>query len=197
MKGPSIVSGAVLGAVVMFATGCYKTDNSKANYTNAIDNYYQARPECLWSKPKKFPVQAATADDSKTQGYDALTYAGLLTRTTAEKKVMIVASRQVNDYDISAQGRSSWTQDPTQPGYGNFCYGHREVKSIDNANVATNSSGEKTAHVTYQFKLVDIPTWAQSQEMQTAFPQLADVQTAIQPAQTTLVRNGDKWQVQQ
>jgi len=46
-------------------------------------------------------VQAATADDAKTAGYDALTQEGLLMRTTAEKKVFIIASKQVNNYDLS------------------------------------------------------------------------------------------------
>src|SRR6185437_9417826 len=107
--------------VLLFITGCSKTDNTKANFKAAIDNYYQTHPACLWSEAKKFPVQAATADDSKTQGYDALTDAGLLTRTSAEKKRFLIGSKQVNNYDISDKGRTVWTQDPTQPGYGNFC----------------------------------------------------------------------------
>ena len=36
---------------------------------------------------------------------------------------MIIASKQVNNYDLSDAGRSTWTPDPAQPGYGNFCYG--------------------------------------------------------------------------
>ena len=101
-------------------------------------------------------MQAATADEAKTEGYDALTDAGLLARTTAEKKVLIFGSKQVNNYDVSDKGRSVWTQDPTQPGYGNFCYGHRQVTSIDNFTPAGNSSGAKTAQVNYHFKLVDV-----------------------------------------
>jgi hypothetical protein len=42
-----------------------------------------------------FPVQAATSDDAKTEGYDALTQEGLLTRTTAEKKALIISLKQV------------------------------------------------------------------------------------------------------
>jgi hypothetical protein len=197
MRKHWMVRGALLGGMVLALAGCNKTatTDTNASYKTTIDNYYQAHPECLWSQPKKFPVQAATSDDAKTQGYDALTDAGLLTRTTAEKKVMIIASKQVNNYDISPQGRSSWTQDPTQPGYGNFCYGHREVTAIDHADVTTNSAGAKTAQVNYHFKLTDMPGWAQSPEMQTAFPQLNGAQTAIQPAHTTLVMHGSNWQI--
>jgi hypothetical protein len=181
----------------MLAAGCSKTDNSKANFQTAINNYYQTHPACLWSDSKKFPVQAATADDAKTEGYDALTDAGLLTRTTAEKKVFIIASKQVNNYDVSDKGRSVWTQDPTQPGYGNFCYGHRQVTSIDSFTTSVNSSGSKTAQINYHFKLANVAGWAQPQEMQTAFPNLSGTLAGSQPAQATLVMNGDQWQVTQ
>ena len=42
-----------------------------------------------------FSVQAATSDDAKTEGYDALIQEGLLTRTTAEKKALIISLKQV------------------------------------------------------------------------------------------------------
>jgi hypothetical protein len=117
------------------------------SYKAAINDHFKAYPVCIWSQPKKFPVQAATSDDAKTEGYDALTQEGLLTRTTAEKKVLIVASKQVNNYDLSEKGRTSWTPDSTQPGYGNFCYGNREVTSVDNSTLGTNGQGAKTVAV--------------------------------------------------
>ncbi len=197
MTRHNIFRAGVVCSVVLLAAGCNKTDNSKANFQTAINNYYQAHPSCLWSQTKKFPIQAATADDSKTQGYDALTDAGLLTRTSAEKKRFLIGSKQVNNYDISTKGRSVWTQDPTQPGYGNFCYGHREVTSIDNFTSATNASGTKTAQVNYHFQLADVAGWVKSQEMQAAFPQLSGAIAGSQPAQTTLVMNGNNWQVSQ
>jgi hypothetical protein len=187
----------LLCSLMLLAAGCNKTDNTKANFKTAIDNYYQAHPACLWSEPQKFPVQAATADESKTQGYDALTDAGLLTRTTAEKKQFLIGSKQVNNYDVSEKGRSVWTQDPTQPGYGNFCYGHRQVTSIDNFTSTVNASGTKTAQVNYHFAMTDVAGWAQSQEMKTAFPNLTGALAGTQPAQATLVMNGDHWQMAQ
>jgi hypothetical protein len=99
----------VLGAFTLLTTGCNKADNTDLNYKTAINDHFKAFPAYIWSQPKKFPVQAATSDDSKTEGYDALTQEGLLTRTTAEKKVLIIASKQVNNYDLSDKGRTSWT----------------------------------------------------------------------------------------
>jgi hypothetical protein len=188
--------GAVLFcAVVLLFPGCNKQDNSKANYQSAINDYYKAHPACIWQEVKKFPVQAATSDDAKTQGYDALTDSGLLTRTTGEKKVFIIASKQVNNYDLSAQGRSSWTPDTSQPGYGNFCYGHRAVDTIDSFTSGVNASGLKTAEVNYHYSFADVPDWARSQEIQTAFSSVGSALAHGQPAQDSLVMNGSAWQV--
>jgi hypothetical protein len=181
--------------LTLFIAGCNKQDNSKANYQTAINNYYAAHPLCLWQESKKFPVQAATSDDAKTAGYDALTDAGLLTRTTGEKKVFIVASKQVNNYDISAPGRSSWKPDTAQPGYGNFCYGHRAVDSIDSFTAGVNGSGLKTADVNYHYSVTGVPDWAKSEEVKTAFSSLGAALAQSQAGQDSLVMNGTDWQV--
>jgi len=179
--------------VALLTTACSKTDNSDMNYKAAIDDHFKAAPACIWPQSKKLPAQAATSDDAKTEGYDALTQAGLLVRTTAEKKVFIVASKQVNNYDLSDSGRSTWIPDPTQPGYGNFCYGNREVTSIDNSTVGANASGAKTAVVNYHYKIENVPSWANSPGMKTAFPSI-DTDLNTSPAATaTLVMNGDHW----
>ena len=195
MKLSTAISSSILFASLLLTAGCNKKTETKPNYEAAINDYYQAHPACLWSQSKKFPVQAATSDDAKTQGYDALTDAGLLTRTTGEKKVMIVASKQVNNYDISDKGRSAWTADPAQPGYGNFCYGHRQVTSIDNVTTGADSSGNKTAQVSYHYQIGDAAAWANTQEMKTAFPDLATALSGPKVDTASLVMTGDHWQL--
>lgn len=195
MHNFAIRVSAALCAVVLLASGCSKKDDSKMNYESAINDYYKAHPACIWSEAKKFPVQEATSDQAKTEGYDALTDAALLTRTTGEKKVFIVASKQVNNYDVSDKGRSVWTQDATQPGYGNFCYGHRELTSIDNFSTAADASGNKTAQVSYHYKFSDVAPWANTPEMKTAFPDLATDLSTPQAGTASLALTGDHWQV--
>ncbi len=56
-----------------------------------------------------------TNNDLQTKGFDALTDAGLLTRTSQEKKRFLIGSKQVNDYDVSDKGRTQWTVDQSQP----------------------------------------------------------------------------------
>jgi hypothetical protein len=195
-----IRSCALVGVLLTLITiACNKGNNSDLNYKTAINNHFKALPACIWSQPKKFPVQAATSDDSKTEGYDALTQEGLLTRTTAEKKVLIVASKQVNNYDLSEMGRTSWTPDSSQPGYGNFCYGNREVTSIDHSTLGTNGAAAKTVAVavTYHYQISNVPTWAKSQEMGTAYPSIASALGSNLSDMATLVMTGDHWEVVQ
>lgn len=183
-----------IGVFLLLTAGCNNGDSTDLNYKAAINDHFKAFPTCIWSQPKKFPVQAATSDDAKTEGYDALTQEGLLTRTTAEKKVLIVASKQVNNYDLSDKGRTSWTPDSSQPGYGNFCYGRREVTSIDNSTLGTNGNGVKTVAVTYHYQIANVAGWANSQEMKTAYPSIASALGSNPSDSATLVMTGDRWE---
>jgi len=58
-----------------------------------------------------------------------------------------VASKQVNHYDLSDKGRTSGTPDSSQPGYGNVCFGNRQVTSIENSTLGTDGNGPKTVAV--------------------------------------------------
>ena len=188
-------AGVLICGLVILAAGCDKSKPDTTNFKTAINNYYTAHPSCVWSSPVKFPVQADASNDQQTKGFDALTDAGLLTRTPEEKKRFLIGSKQVNDYDVSSNGRTVWTADPSQPGYGNFCYGHREVTSIDNVSMGTNQNGANTATVNYHYDLAGVPDWAKSQETQTAFPNVqADLSTP-KTATATLLQTQDSWQV--
>ena len=184
----------VLGVFAFVATGCNNGSNTGLSYKTAINDHFKAFPVCIWSQSKKFPVQAATSDDSKTEGYDALMQEGLLTRTTGEKKVLIIASKQVNNYDLSDKGRTSWTPDTSQPGYGNFCYGNREVTSIDNSTLGTDGTGAKTVDVAYHYKIANVAGWANSQEMKTAYPGIASSLSENPSDRATLGMTGDRWE---
>jgi hypothetical protein len=49
--------------------------------------------------------------------------------------------------------------------------------------------------VNYHYDIADVPGWAKSQEMQTAFPQLNSATAGSQQGHVTLVENGNQWQV--
>ncbi len=158
-----------IASAFLLAAGCKKTADNTSNYKTAINNYLGTNVSCLWSAPHKFPDQVDT-DSDKTAGYDALYNQGLLVRKTAEKKKLLgLMNKQVTDYDLSDKGKSSWTASKTDPSSGNFCYGHREVSSIDNAT-ATGDQPGATASVAYHYTFSSVPDWAKDGGLQNSFP---------------------------
>ena len=194
MGKTGVRAAAVCGAVMLMATGCSKKADNTINYKNAINTYYSAHPVCLWDEAKKFPLQAETSDASKTSDYDALVDQGLLTRTTVEKKKLVVMTKQANNYDLSDKGRSAWTADTQQPGFGNFCYGKRTVDSIDSAT-PTNDQPGATTQIAYHSSISGAPDWAKAAETQTAFPELHSALATPVSGQATLTNTSNGWTV--
>jgi len=187
-------AAVVCGAALLVTAGCNKKADNSINYKSAIDAYYSAHPACLFPQPVQFPAQKTTSDQSATAPYDALVDQGLLVRTTAEKKVFLVASKQVTNYDLSSSGRSAWTADTTQPGFGNFCYGHRSVSTIDSSTPASSDVGA-TTQVNYHYTVSDAPSWASAAETKNAFPNVATDLSGPQAAVATLTDTSNGWQV--
>jgi len=184
----------MMGWVFLFSAGCKKNAVDTMAFKSALNSYYAKQQECLFTAPVKFPAQADTSKDEETKGYDALTDAGLLTRKAEEKKRFLVGSKQVNDYDISDQGRGAWTPDPSQPGYGNFCYGHPEVIAIDSFTAADDTDTRYS--VTYHYAAGNPPAWANSAEMKTGFPKLAADTSGREVATASLVKSENGWLVE-
>lgn len=183
----------LVSLALMASAGCRKNAVDPSAFKSAINTYYSATPLCVWSASVKFPAQADTKNEDQTQGFDALTDAGLLTRTPEEKKRFLIGSKQVNDYDLSDKGRSTWTADQTQPGYGNFCFGHWQVTSIDNYTPPDPDATQYT--VNYHDAATGLPDWASSTEMKTAFPKIANATSGQNTATATLVKSSSGWQV--
>jgi len=183
----------ILAEAAIILAGCHTNAVNTAAFQSALNNYYASRQVCLWSDPVKFPVQADSSNESQTEQFDALTDAGLLKRTPGEKQRFLIGSKRVNNYDLSDKGRSTWTVDPTQPGYGNFCLGSPDIASID--SYAPNNNPNATQFtLTYRYS-VSLPSWANTAEIKTAFPRAAR-DSQGQEATATLVKSSEGWQVQ-
>ena len=193
-KVQSLAAASLCGLMIL-ASGCRKTNSAnQAAFRSAINDYLSTHQECVWNSPVKFPAQATTDNDDQTKGYDALTDAGLLTRTSAEKKRFLIGSKQVNNYDLSDKGRSTWTPDQTQPGYGNFCFGHREATTVDGFTPSDNPDADRYS-VTYHYDVAGVPAWASTTEMKTAFPKIATDMSGQQTATAVVVKSDKGWQV--
>ena len=166
MTLPTTASRAAVSCIFLaLAAGCAsKKDATKDNFKAAINTYYSAHPECLWSTTVKFPTPGpAPASTSTPAGFDALTDQGLLARQADSRKVFIFGSKEVSDYDLTDKGRAAWTADPQNPGSGNFCYGHRDVTTVDDL---TANGGTATAD--YHYQLGGVAPWADNAELKTA-----------------------------
>jgi hypothetical protein len=186
--------GLAMCSVIVIA-GCRKSNSvDKGAFKSAINHYLNVRQECVWPDAKKFPAQADTSNDEQTKGYDALTDAGFLVRKSAEKKRFLIGSKQVNDYDLSDKGRTVWTAEQTQPGYGNFCFGHPEVTIVDSFTPSDNPDATQYS-VNYHYDVASVPAWAGTVEMKNAFPKIAGDTSGLQTATATLVKSDSGWQV--
>jgi hypothetical protein len=185
---------ACLLAAAGYWAGCRKNAVDKSAFKSAIDNYYAGRQQCAWAAAMKFPAQADAKNDEQTKGFDALTDAGLLTRTPEEKKRFLIGSKPVNDYDLSDKGRAAWAADATQPGYGNFCYGHPSVTSIDSYTPPDNPDATQFT-VSYHYSVSPTADWANNAEVKTAFPRLAAETSGAQTGTASLSKSNNGWQV--
>ena len=176
-----IVLALVLTGLFACTTGC-KKQVDHAEFISAINKSFIGRHECVWPESIKLPVQADPSADDRIRIFEALTDAGLFLHVSEEKKRF--GSKQVNTYNLSDKGHSSWTPDADHPGYGNFCFGHFNATAVENAT--PNDSSNPTQYtVNYRYEVLGIPDWVRKPESMRAFPKLA-ADTSIQSATATL-----------
>jgi hypothetical protein len=182
-KSIQVAMLAAAGAVL--AAGCGDTRvASKENLAYALNHDYQANEDCLFAKPMPFPYEVAMNDKllaETRKRLDALSEAGLLEREQSQ-----VAGNTVNRYVLTAAGSQT-------KGKGRFCYGRREVTSVEKFTPPVDYQGMPLTKVEYHFKLKNAPSWATQDEVRSAFPSVAKA-TSEQPVDdATLVLTHDGW----
>ena len=175
-----ISTGIAVGILLAGCTG-FK-DPSPKNFTGALNAYYGNHDDCLFSSGIRFPYEASTtgADaDPRKKSLDALADAGLL--------------KSLEDRDIHVKRYSLTPYGSRVP--PRFCYGHRVVTSIDGFTPAAAVDGMKAMQVNYHYKMMDIPGWADSDQMRKAFPDYAKASSPDAQGQTTVVLTQNGWRV--
>jgi hypothetical protein len=185
---------ASCAVAVLFAAGCSRMEDTTANFTQAINSYYSSHPSCIWPEAIEFPLQESTLSSREISGYDALVHQSLLVRNSGPAKVTAADGSPGNTYDLSPKGRATWSADPKQPGFGNFCYGHRVVTSIDSSTPTSRKNGA-TTDVVYRYTVSDAPDWAKAAEVQADFPALQGDLSGKQVGRATLTDSRKGWQV--
>ncbi len=154
---------------------------TKENFTAALNKYYSQHDECLFRHTLHFPYEVSTQNDPEHErpGLEALANAQMLSR---QEDRSIKAVR----FSLTPAGsRAS----------GRFCYGHREVTSIDDFTPPAKANGFLETLVTYHYHVKDVPVWAQSAEVKKAFPKMSTDLSGDAQDKATLAQTMAGWQV--
>jgi hypothetical protein len=182
-KGIQVAMLAAAGAVL--ATGCGDTRAaSKENLAYALNHDYSANEDCLFAKAMPFPYEVAMNDKllaETRRRLDALSEAGLL-----EREQEIANGTTVNRYVLTAAGSRT-------EGKGRFCYGRREVTSVEKFTAPVDYDGKPLTKVEYHFVLKGAPGRANQDEGRNAFPMVAKSMAEEPVDEATLMLTQDGW----
>jgi hypothetical protein len=187
MKGfTKVAKVAILAAAsAVMAAGCADSNvASKQNLTDALNHDYLASHDCLFSKPMPFPYEVAVNDKLLTETrrrLDALANAGLLEREQTTQN-----GDTVNRYVLTAAGSKT-------EGAGKFCYGRRQVTSVEKFTAPVDYNGKPLTKVEYHFVMKDSPSWAKKDEVINAFPDVAKSMAPQPVDDATLILTHDGW----
>lgn len=178
-----IARAAGVALMLMVATsGCHRksTEASAENFQRAINAYfYDHRDECLYKTPVKFPDLVKVAEKADMKDMDALSKAGLLKRTED-------GAFQLVRYDMTPLGDRAG---------GRFCFGHRDVTRVESFTPLRIEDKRKATDVTYRYRIVDAPVWAQDATLQKQFPELARKMSGDAEGKTTVMSAYEGWEV--
>ena len=171
-------------ATLLWVAGCgtdIKPTNDKLQ--KSLNAYFEAHNECLFPTPLKFPYEVSPGSNAKEEEkqMDAMTRVGLLEKQTG-------AAIHVERYTLTPLGERQ---------KGRFCYGHRQVASVDEFTPPVKQNGFLQISVKYHATMMEVPVWARTDEMRVAFPQMAIAISGPQPGEVMMENAGAGWQVPQ
>jgi hypothetical protein len=165
--------------VSLFApTGCSssKSRPTPENFTAGINKHFLDHLDCLFPNIR-FPFE--TSEREKTKQMDSLVKVSLLEKS---EDMSIHASR----YTVAVNGVRYAPR---------FCYGHREVSSIDSFTPPAPANGFNETTVTYHYVMKEVPVWAKTPEVQAVFPEMATATIGQAIDKVTLAQTSVGWQV--
>jgi hypothetical protein len=173
----------IAAVLIMVAIiGCHKkqTEASNENFKRAINAYfYEHRDECLFTTPVRFPDEVKVGEKQDMKDMDALSKAGLLKRTED-------GAFQLVRYDLTPLGARAG---------GRFCFGHRDVTAVDSFTPLRVEDKRKATDVTYHYRIVDAPVWAEDENLRKQFPELARKTSGNAEGKTTVMSAYEGWEV--
>jgi hypothetical protein len=92
----------------------------------------------------------------------------------------------INRYVLTAAGSRT-------EGKGRFCYGRRQVTSVEKFTAPVDYQGMPLTKVEYHFVLKNPPSWAKQDEVRNAFPMVAKSTSEEPVDEATLLLTHDGW----
>jgi hypothetical protein len=172
----------VAALLLLVMGGCTrkKTQASNENFKRAINAYfYNGRDECLFVTGQKFPGEVKVDEKAEMKDMDALASAGLLKRTEDGAFKLV-------RYDLTPLGARA---------KGRFCFGHRDVTAVDSFTPLRVEDKRNATDVTYHYRIVDAPVWAQDEGLKKQFPELARKTSGSAEGKTTVMSAYEGWEV--
>jgi hypothetical protein len=153
-----------------------KSAPTSANFIQALNKHFLDHADCLLVDTR-FPYE--TTDREKTKQMDSLVKALLLDKSEEKS---IHASR----YTTTTTGTRFAPR---------FCYGHREITSIDSFTPLAVANGFKETTVIYHYSMKEVPVWAKTPEVQASFPGMALATSGQATDKAILAQTPVGWQV--
>ena len=167
---------------VLALSGCMakRRAPSKVNFQRAINAYfYNGHDDCLYQAAIKFPNEVKVGEKQQMREMDALAKAGLLTRIEDGAFKLV-------RYSLTPMGTRAT---------GRFCYGHRDVTTVDSFTPPRTVDSRQASDVTYHYRLIDAPQWADDDGLKKEFPKLAEQTGSSAVGKTTVMSAYNGWEV--
>lgn len=154
---------------------------TNAKLEKGLNDYFQTHPQCLFPSDRTFPYEVAPGTNEKAdkKQMDAMKAAGLVTELDDFET-------HVARYSLTAIGQRYAPR---------FCYGYRQVSSVDGFTAPVKDGNVVETTATYHATLTNVPVWAKTDELMKAFPQMGADISGPQPGQMVLATAGVGWQV--
>jgi hypothetical protein len=190
-------------------------DANNTNFTKALNTHFASHCMLLETSditdsnfPLTIPLQvpsqfvpvanAKLQNDKATAQYEALVQIGWLSEakgtTTVQNFFGPPATVPAKIYSLTAAGKAAATARPFFSTGPAFCIGHYTVDSIIRFTPPENGPGGSTSEVVFTYgPSSDVPSWAYSSAVQSAFPNLANTLRKSQQGDVTLVLTNNGW----
>jgi hypothetical protein len=174
----SVITAIAVALLVLPLAACNsKSKATPENFIAGLNAHFTDHPDCLFPDAPTFPLE--TTDPARTKQLNALVDAQLL-------DVAVERDIHASRYTPTVMGTRLAPR---------FCYGHRNVTTIDSFTPPAPANGFPETQVIYHYTLQDVPVWAKSAAMRAAFPDMALKTSGNASDKATLAGTIAGWQV--